>query len=208
MKKMIDVVIPKDNEKEFVLIAGKLGYDSLLFLYDYSNYLLKQKEFENEKNKIKIFIGILADEKDMDRIKNKFKGKKILIAIKSSNNSREVIEKSKANLIFSFEDSNRRDFIHHRASGLNHIMCKLAHQKNITIGFSLSSILNSKNRPQTLGRMMQNIKLCRKYKVKTIIASFASNPFEMRSSKDVETLFTNFGMQQKEVKDSMSKNIF
>ena len=42
------------------------------------------------------------------------------------------------------------------------------------------------------------INLRRKYKVKTVIASFAQNPYGMRSPYDVISLFANLGMRQKE----------
>ena len=45
---------------------------------------------------------------------------------------------------------------------------------------------------------MKNIMLCRKYKVKTVTASFAENPFGMRSPYDVMSLFKNLGMGHKE----------
>jgi RNase P/RNase MRP subunit p30 len=76
---------------------------------------------------------------------------------------------------------------------LNHILCKSAKESNVTIGFSLSSILNAKNEHVALGRMMQNIKMCRKFRVKTIIASFAQKPFDMRSVHDLRSLFEILG---------------
>jgi len=204
---MIDIIIPNKNEKEFVSIAEKLGYKELYFLYSIDHYL--NKKFFDSKN-IKISYGILADPKNVDRIKNKLKNKKDFVAIKNSENNREIIEASKANLIFSLEENNKRDFMHQRASGLNQILCKLAKQNNVTIGFSLNSILDSINKHVILGRIMQNIKLCRKYKVKTVIASFAFNPYEMRSPHDIISLFVSLGMHPKEAKDSMktlNKNI-
>lgn len=200
---MIDIVIPNNNEKEFIEIAEKLGYNALCFLYNFDDYLDKQKNFGRSNKKIKIYIGILADSKNINKINNKLKNKTAFIAIKSSINNREITEKSKSNLIFSFEDNFKKDFIHQRASGLDHILCKLAHENNIMIGFSLSSILSSENKHIILGRITQNIKLCRKYKVKTVIASFAQNPFEMRGPHDVISLFVSLGMHQKEAKESL-----
>jgi RNase P/RNase MRP subunit p30 len=96
-------------------------------------------------------------------------------------------------MIYSLEDNVRRDFIHQRASGLNHVLCKLVKENNITIGFSLNTILNSDDKSVILGRMIQNIKICRKFKVKTAIASFAQNPLEMRSIHDLLSLFVILG---------------
>ena len=200
---MIDIVIPKNNEKEFIEIAEKLGYKELVFLYSLNEFQNK-KEFEFKK--IKINIGILADSSNIYKIKNKFKDKKIFIAIKSSDNDRDIIEKSRANLIFSFEVNGKKDFIHQRGSGLNHVMCKLAKENNLIIGFSFNSILNSSNKAQILGRISQNIRLCRKYKVKIAIASFAEKPHEMRAPKDLICFFIVLGMTQKDAKDSLTHN--
>ena len=197
---MIDFVIPKNNEKEFISIAEKLGYKELVFLYNSEEYL--EKNISSKK--IKINKTILTDPRFIIKTSSKFKNKNTLIAIKSSSQDRDVMESGKADIIFSVEESSRKDFIHQRGSGINHIMCKLMSKNNIALGFSLNSILNSKNKHIILGRITQNIKLCRKYKVKMIIGSFTSNPFEMRSYHDLASLFLKLGMTQKEVKDSLS----
>jgi len=201
---MIDIVLPKNNEEEFIKIAEKLGYNRLLFLYGLEEYIEKQKT-PIKNAKIKINYGILANERNIQKINGKFKNKNIFVAVKSPFNSRDIIERSYANMVFSLEEPGRKDFMHQRGSGLDHILAKLAHDKNVAIGFSLSSVLNSENKHIILGRMMQNIKLCRKYKVKTIIASFAQNPYEIRSFYDIISLFMVLGMQQKEVKDALSR---
>ena len=200
---MFDIVIPENNETSFISIADKLGYKSLLFLYSFEDYFNK-RDFES---KIKLSYGILADPKNISKINNKFNEKRPFTVIKSSSNNREIIEKSRSDLVFSLEEYSKKDFMHQRGSGLNHIMAKLAHVNNIMIGFSLNSILNSDKKHMILGRIMQNIKLCRKYKVKMMIASFAFDPMEMRSPHDLMSLFLKLGMHQKEAKDSLN-NVF
>ena len=154
----------------------------------------------------------MADNKNINKIKNilekqsfsrhkksktfssELKNKNIFVAIKSSSRDREIIEKLRPNIIFSLEENVRSDFIHQRASGLNHILCKLAEENNVIIGFSLRSILNTENKHEIFGRIMQNIKICRKFKVKTTIASFAHSPFEMRPMHDLISLFGILGL--------------
>lgn len=200
---MIDIVTPNNNEEEFIKIAEKLGYKELLFLYNFEEYTEKQQNRKTANSKIKISHGILANERNIQKINSKFKNKNAFVAIKGSMNNREIIERPYASLIFSLEESGRKDFMHQRGSGLDHILAKSAHDKNVAIGFSLNSLLNSKNKHIILGRMMQNIRLCRKYKVKTIIASFAVKPYQMRSPYDVISLFAILGMPQEEVKQSL-----
>ena len=89
---MIDIVIPNNNEEEFIVMAEKLGYTGLCFLYDSNDYMNKQ--FENKK--IKIEIGVLGDNKNIDKIKGK--NEKVFVAVKSSNNDKEIMERSKETL--------------------------------------------------------------------------------------------------------------
>jgi RNase P/RNase MRP subunit p30 len=193
--KMMDIVMPNNNEKKFIAIAGRLGYTGLLFLYDFDGYFEKQKN-PIQSSKIRIYAGIIANPRNIDHVKNKIKDKNIFTVIQSSYGDREIIERSKANLIFSLEEKGGRDFIHHRSSGLDHVLCKLARENGISIGFSINSIFKSENRHLIMGRITQNIKLCSKYEVKTLIASFAQNPFEMRSALDIKSLFVILGMYQ------------
>lgn len=193
---MIDFVVPNNNEGEFIAMAERLGYKELFFLYTPNDYLTKQKKSEkenNKANKIKIHNGVLADKNTLYKIQNKLKDKGAFVAIKSSSNDKEAIEKSRIGMIFSFEESPRKDFIHQRASGLNHILCRVARENNVAIGFSIKSLLDAENKPELLGRIMQNMKLCRKFGVKTAIASFAKNPFEMRGAHDLASLFGILG---------------
>lgn len=183
---MIDIVMPSGNEEEFISVAHKLGYRGLYFLYALNDYL----KHDALKSDLKTYCGILAEPKKIDKLKTQNKD---FIAVKSSSYDREIIEGSKANLIFSFEDGCKKDFMHHRASGLNHILCRIARKNQITIGFSLREILGSDNPGLIMGRMMQNIALCAKFKVNTAIASFAENPMEMRSPHDLTSFFKLLG---------------
>jgi len=195
---MIDFVFPNNNEKEFIKIAEKLEYKTLYFLYSYDDYFNKKTI---ESKKIRICKGILADSRNINKIPKK---DKIFVAVPGSMYNRDIIEKSRANIIFSTETDTRKDFIHHRASGLNHILCRLAHENKVAIGFSLNSILKGKD--IVLGRIMQNIKLCRKYKVNMVIGSFTKNPYEMRSPHDIISLFESLGMNPGEAKKSLNYN--
>lgn len=190
--KMIDIVIPNNNEEEFIAIGRKLGYKTLYFLYNYDDYQTKKRNFADSAD-IKIVNGILADGKNLKKIKNKMEETSVFVAAKSSDKDIEIMEGSLASLIFSFEENQRRDFIHQRASGLNHILCSLARKNNITLGFSFTSILNAKDRHEILGRIMQNLRICKQFKVKTAIASFAKDPYEMRSMHDLASLLKLLG---------------
>ncbi len=177
-----DIVIPNNNEKEFVEIAEKLGYKQLIFLY------------ENEIPRLQFEARIMM-------VQKKAKG----FAVEADDKARAYLEGGNARIVYNLELGQKRDFMHQRASGLNHILCAIARDKKKTIGFSFSTILNSHGtaQAQLIGRLMQNIRLCRKFKVSMFIGSFAKNPFEMRAPRDLGAFFQAIGMTGGEVKEGM-----
>jgi RNase P/RNase MRP subunit p30 len=183
----MDIVFPESNEKEFAEMAEKLGYDELVFVYR------NQAPKPDASSKVKVRTGLLALPKEIDNARKKSD----LIIVKSSfEKDRWVLEKSKAGIVFGLEESQRKDYMHHRGSGLNQVLCKIAAQKGKTIGFSFSSVLNSNSegRARIIGRMRQNAMFCRKYKVKTVLASFARSPYEMRVPKDMDAFRRLIGL--------------
>lgn len=201
---LTDLVFPKNNEEEFIKIAEKLRYDAIYFAYSFraAEQSIQKLRDINKPTKIRLFSAIYAN---YNEIKKSKKYGSIVI-VKGSEKNREVLEKTEADMLFDMESEKRKDFMHHRASGLNHILCKIANNNRKMIGFSFNSILNSNNKLQILGRISQNIRLCRKYKVKTFIGSFAQNPYEMSNPYDLVSLFVVLGMHPKEAKDSLILN--
>jgi len=197
-----DIVFPKNNESEFIKIAEILGYSKLCFVYSDPEIIKeKRKKYEKQKNP-QIILGILTN---FNKIRSS-KDTADIVLVESSDKDRSIIENTDDIIIFNLEITKKKDFMHQRASGLNHIMCSLAKRNNISIAFPFINLLNyqKKQRAELMGRIMQNIKLCRKYKSKTIIASFAANPYEMRAPSDLISFFTNLGMHAKEAKDSLN----
>jgi RNase P/RNase MRP subunit p30 len=193
-----DIVFPRGNEEEFIEIAEKLGYSAIIFAYGKTDKLPESMP----NSKLKIFTAIVCEEKEIQKAKNKAD----IVLVKSTGNDRWVLEKSKADVLFGLEEVHRKDFMHHRASGLNQVLCRIAAKKGKKIGLSFSSVLNSGSmlRAQIMGKMMQNIRFCRKFKVGMVIASFAKKPYEMRSPGELMAFGISLGMHPKEAKDSMS----
>lgn len=118
--------------------------------------------------------------------------------------ARTALESKQTDILLSPEKHVLKDFMHQRNSGLNHILCKLANKNNIAIGISFSDLLREKMLHKRLGRIMQNIKLCRKYKVKLVLASFAKNEYETRNPKDLITLAATLGMTASQIKEALN----
>lgn len=199
-----DIIFPKDNEKKIINMAIRLGYSSLYLIYDFKedfNNIKKKIEKLQDKD-INIKIGVKTDIKNI----NKLKKKNDFTIIEANDKTRHIIEKIKPNLIYNLELIGRKDFIHHRNSGLNQVLCKLANKNKVIVGINFNNFLKETKLSKDIifGRIKQNIKLCRKYKVKSIIASFASTPFEMRNPQDLLSFSIILGMHPKEAKESLS----
>ena len=118
--------------------------------------------------------------------------------------TRKLIENKKIDILLNSEKGFKGDSLHYRNSGLDQIVCKLAAKNKIAIGFSFSEFLSSNNRSELIGRIRQNVKLCRKYKVKMVVASFAKNKYEMRDAKDLLAFCRFIGMTGKEANDALN----
>ena len=178
-----DIISLTTHNKETIEIVKSFGYTNII--------VLGQKDFSEEttnntNHSLNIFLG---NPETISR---------------ATENTRAILEKKKVVLIYNIETIEKKDKLHYRSSGLNQVLCQIAHNNNITIGISFNTILNTTGtvRGILLGRIRQNIILCRKYKVKMFIGSFAANTYEMRSPRDLESFGITLGMTPKEAKES------
>lgn len=105
---------------------------------------------------------------------------------------REFFENKNVDFILEPESGSRKDFIHHRNSGLNQVLLKLcqATSKREAKGIIATlSLLRGARRPsEILGRMLQNARWCEKYKVAYHVTSGARTAMEQRSAPDLAAL--------------------
>jgi len=155
-------------------------------------------------NIIKINIEKVKNSKELQKLISQNILPLIIEASDDDELNRIVFENKKVDIIFHLEDKRKPyDPTHFRNSGLNQVLCKLANKNNIHIGFSLDEILKSKNQSLLIGRIKQNIKLCRKYKVKMVFASLAKDKYGLRLSKDLISLMKVLGMTPGEAKHAL-----
>lgn len=84
--------------------------------------------------------------------------------------NRKILESKKVKmLILSHKD--KRDRLKERNSGLNQVLCKLARENNITLAIDFNELREEekKERAKILARIIQNIKLIKKFRNKLII---------------------------------------
>ena len=183
-------------------LKPRLGISSFIFCYTLDTLPV-------DKGKTKDFDGveyaILASISQLQKLKSKN------LPILYGRNDRHVFEQSfkKPLVVFGLESTASTDSMHSRHSGLNHILCGLAEKNNIHLGISLSQLLISESfkRPYVIGRMTQNIILARKFGMEMKLASFATNPFHMRSYNDFLSLGKILGMNPLESKKALSSSV-
>ncbi|MBI1968668.1 hypothetical protein HYS49_02050 [Candidatus Woesearchaeota archaeon] len=166
-----------EKHAEIESLAKSLGFSTVLFSGEDFVYLSKENK-----------IALLQEAK-------KAQQRKLLSVYKASDPEtlRFVLEKTPVDMVYGLERLYGRDSFHYPKSGLDHIACKIAAERGKTIAFSFSDILNAPEKAALLHRMAFNIRLCRKYKVKTFLGSFAQRKEEMRSPKDLEVFFLLLG---------------
>lgn len=140
--------------------------------------------------------------KELQKKLSQEKGLRIVLG---SRNNRTAIESKRIDILLSPERGIKKDSFHHRNSGLDHAICTLAKKSNITIGFNFNEVLTSQGvlRAEKLGRMMQNVRLCRKYKIRMLIGSFAKDKWQMRSRNDLISFGIVLGMHPEEAQKSL-----
>ncbi len=169
----MDIVIPTNNEDAFVAMAEKLGIRQLLFLYS-------PQSFKLGKNS-----AILCTHQQLKEAKKKTQ----FVFVRAEANVRKLVEQ-RPYAVFGFEYLENKDSFHQRRSGMDHVLARIMADTDVAYAFSFADLLNAPSymQPIILGRLYQNCMLAKKYKVKVIIASFASEPFMMRSEKDLMCL--------------------
>ncbi len=182
----VDIVIPDGNEAEFLEMASLLGFDSLYFAYSVKDYKKGVDRVSKLNSNIKVKCCVIGDNKIAGKFRNTF----CITDCSFVNNGviRKIFENKGINLVYGLELNRLNDHTHFLNSGLDQVLCKLAKKHGTIICFNFHDLLFSDNKARLLGRIMQNIRFCKKYKVKIAIASFATKPIEMRYYHDLVSL--------------------
>lgn len=140
--------------------------------------------------------------RNVDELVKKINKTEGLVVVEGGNDkiNRAALENKKVDVLLGPEKGRDKDFTHYRNSGLNQVLCRLAKKNDIAIGFDFNDILDTNFKAKILGRMMQNVKLCRKFKVKMVILDFKKE----RSKEELKSFGISLGMTPGEVKKAVS----
>ncbi len=152
-------------------------------------YLIRSSEKEARK--------IIASLKD-----KKFKGK-ITLAGGDDAFNRRAIESLKIDYLVSPEALTKFDNLKQRDSGLNHVVAKMAKEKDISIVVDFGEIAGLKGREKArrIAKVMQNVKVCRKVGCRVLIASLGLKKKDVVGRLGRKALGVTLGMSSNEVSD-------
>lgn len=173
------------DEKKFIERAIELGHKELNLVYNISESSKLNSEFiKSLKDSSVLSLNFILDSKEQKNTKKPFFDGFLQLGTSSERLFSGV------NFVYNNETEAQKDFIHQRRSGLNHVLLKEMAEKNIGVIFSYSELQNSNSRGKALilGRIKQNIKLCRKYGVNCEFACLSGNVSSMRNILDVAAL--------------------
>ncbi|MEK6960221.1 MAG: RNase P subunit p30 family protein [Nanoarchaeota archaeon] len=185
-----DIVVPLRNEIEMMKMAKRLGYDTLVMAYT-----KEPKDALVPPEGLKIWIASLEKPAQWAT----------LCLARAKPDSRALFEHGALDGVYGLETVTPKDFIHHRGSGLNTVLADIASRKKKAVVFDFSILLNNTggDRGVLIGRMSQNIKICRKSKPPLAIGSFATTPYRMRAPHDLRAVFEMIGMHPAEAKEAI-----
>jgi len=217
--KFYDLNIHPENLKEagdIVKTAEKLGWHGIC-LVEYFNDLNNFKKFSEgvlnlkKDTALEIFTGAKIKAKNIKDIrKNARKSLNyadIIFACGDFNINREF-QIPEIDVLSYPERGIQRDFNDQKNSGIDHIISKLLAGHKAAYEINFSGILDSYGivRAQIMGRIIQNIKLSRKYNFLTILASGAGDMYGMRAPLDFIAVAKALGMTGTEAKNSVTRN--
>ncbi len=142
--------------------------------------------------KTQIIISETSFEKARKKVREN-SDKKIIFSSDDDELNRKILEKEKIDVLL-INQYGRRDFQKQRNSGFNHVLAKIAKKNNIAIGINIDEVvgLQKKEKAEVFARVIQNVKLCNKNKLRMIFISPSGK--NKRDSYDLKSLGFVLGM--------------
>lgn len=206
---MIDIIYYSNNLENILEMLEMLDYKKVIissFREDIKNFEEFDGKVKSLKTNLEVFSGIIFSEKtykELIKMSVEKRRKFDILLVKGGNLklNREAVQNVFCDfLINPFE--NREDV------GINHIFAKKANlnEIGIVIDFSYLKKFNDLYREnREYQKILEIAKLCRKYKVAFLIASFAKEKFEVRDFKFFESFQYILGFEEKEIKENWKR---
>jgi len=145
----------------------------------------------------------MIDTNNIETARKQIKSEKKPIIVKAKDNAfnRKMLEYGRFDILLSPEAGNReqRDGLRQMDSGINRILAKIASKNNISIGIDFEELnnLDKKEKAVRLGRIRQNITVCRKAKTKIKVLNY-------KDKRDAFSLLLTLGASTAQAKEATS----
>lgn len=186
----------KAELEQMVRQLDKYGYGGCVIL-NHSDKWFPSPDIELPKG-FRLFWGVeirTSSVGELVKLVGKFRSRVDLLAVHGGN---EMVDRAAL-------DEKKVDMLAHPGR-MNHIMMKLAAQKEIAIEFNLFDMINrdGKIRSRSLFTMRENLKLARKYNVQAVLTGGASSIYDVRAPMEIIALAKLIGMTELEAKAGLS----
>lgn len=194
------------NNINLAIEASKYGWEHINFSYnqnEFKNALEIKKELSESLNDIIDFDYTLEiksnNVNEIKKVTRKFRNKSLCISVVGGDLkvNRAVVENIQVDVL-------SRPYLRRFDSGLNHILAKEAVRNNVAIELCFKDVLRSYLTPRS--KVISNFKdvytLYRKFGFPLILSSRAESVFDIRTTHDFISFFTQTGLTDDEVKKS------
>ncbi len=100
--------------------------------------------------------------------------------------------------VLDAEASPKRDFIHHRRSGLNEILMRALAEGGVA--YIVPMVLLRKDLGGAWGRVEQNVRLAQRIGVRVVFATIAERPGDLCGEEEAKAVLRMLGVRQENVK--------
>lgn len=143
----------------------------------------------------------MIDEKNIEKTKILIRKSDRPIIIKSQDDAynRKILEYGKFDFIYDIGLSNKKSSLRNIDSGFNHVLAEIAKRNKVGICFDMANlvVLDKKTKAGKIEKIRQNIKICKKIKVKMRLLN-------IRDKKDAFSFMLSLGASTIQAKEAIS----
>ena len=195
-----------ENNLELAREASKYGWDHINFSYNQNEFRealnLREELKDNLDGIINFDYTLEIESKNINEIRksvNRFRNKARCISVIGGDLkvNRNTVENIRVDVL-------SRPYLKRYDSGLNHVLAKEAVNNNVAIELCFKDILKSYLAPRA--KVISNFRdiytLYRKFDFPLILSSRAESVFDIRTTHDFISVFTQTGLTESEVNKS------
>ncbi len=196
MKSFTDLYCGVEAVKE----AYDAGYDKVCIAIPFSKNALFDKEVKRiRSDHPDVMVGAVISKDIQTTAKKAMTNADLVIAdVSASDGPRYACECWEVDLIVNPERNEDRDKLYNPASGLDMVCASMASERGIGYIINIANVIGSRgiSRSRTIARISQNIKLCTKVGMPTILTSGAVDGLGIRNPQDIINLSLDLGMDE------------